>query len=108
MRARVASGELKFTAAADEEFVIGQYDKGFVAAIDRVAAREDGFHFLVFDHLGWGDAEAAELLEALQYAAGRCSFPHGACRVAVKEGNHISDEMIGKLEEQLSDKFDIE
>ena len=108
MRARVASGELKFTAAADEEFVIGQYDKGFVAAIDRVAAKEDaGYRSLVFMNLGWGDAEAAELLEALQYAAERCSFPHGACRVGVKRGNHLSDEMIAKLEEQLSGKFDI-
>ena len=108
MRARVASGELKFTAAADEEFVIGQYDKGFVAAIDRVAAQEDEMaRSLSFQDLGWGDAEAAELLEALQYAAERCSFPHGACKVFVKEGNHISDEMIAKLE-QLSGKFDIE
>merc|ERR1711965_1244195 len=63
MRARVASGELKFTAAADEEFVIGQYDKGFVAAIERVLAKEDGSRLLAFVNLGWGDAEAAELLE---------------------------------------------
>ena len=33
MRARVASGELTFTANADMGFVIGQYEKGFVAAI---------------------------------------------------------------------------
>ena len=108
MRARVASGELKFTAAADEEFVIGQYDKGFVAAIDRVAAKEDeGLRALAFTALGWGDAEAAELLEALQYAAERCSFPHGACGVYVRNGNHISDEMEAKFNEQLSGKFHI-
>ena len=107
MRARVASGELKFTAAADEEFVIGQYDKGFVAAIDRVAAKEDeDFRSLAFANLGWGDAEAAELLAALQYAAERCSFPHGSCGVAVTIGNHLSDEMIAKFE-QLSGKFRI-
>ena len=60
----------------------------------------------VFQELGWGDAEAAELLAALQYAAERCSFPHGACRVGVKIGNHISDEMMAKFG-QLSGKFDI-
>ena len=38
MRARVASGELTFTANADMGFVIGQYEAGFVAAINRVAA----------------------------------------------------------------------
>ena len=40
MRARVASGELTFTANADMGFVIGQYEAGFVAAIKRALASE--------------------------------------------------------------------
>ena len=88
MRARVATGELKFTARADEEFVIGQYDKGFVGAIDREAAKE-GYRDLFFMNLGWGEAEAAELLEALKYAAAHCSFPHGRVLVACGRGNEF-------------------
>jgi len=100
MRARVASGELTFTANADMDFVIGQYEAGFVAAINRVAASFPGsFHgrglaggTLDFKHLGWGDAEAAELLLALRYAAAKCAFPEGAVGVYVTHGNTISEE----------------
>ena len=96
MRARVASDELKFTANADMEFVIGQYEAGFVAAINRVAA-EPGGGSLYFMKLGWGDAEAAELRLALQYAAAKCAFPEGAVRVAVTYGNSISEEALATL-----------
>ena len=98
MRARVASDELKFTSNADMEFVIGQYEAGFVAAINRVAA--DIIYInrvLVFQELGWGDAEAAELLLALRYAAAKCAFPEGAVRVAVTYGNSISEEAMATL-----------
>ena len=88
MRARVATGELKFTARADEEFVIGQYEKGFVGAIGREAAKEE-YRVLVFNNLGWGEAEAAELLEALKYAAAHCSFPHGEVYVNCGWGNQF-------------------
>ena len=94
MRARVASGALKFTSNADMEFVIGQYEAGFVAAINRVAG--DG-SFLNFLEPGWGDAEAAELLLALRYAAAKCAFPEGAVKVWVKNGNRISEEAIATL-----------
>ena len=93
MRARVASGELTFTANADMGFVIGQYEEGFVAAINRVAAEPDpDSRILYFRDLGWGDAEAAELRLALRYAAAKCAFPEGAVRVDVKRGNPISEE----------------
>ena len=95
MRARVASGELTFTANADMGFVIGQYEAGFVAAINRVAAATSG-RFLVFLNLGWGDAEAAELRLALRYAAAKCAFPEGAVRVYVW-GNSISEEALATL-----------
>ena len=92
MRARVASGELTFTANADMGFVIGQYEAGFVAAINRVAADPDRItRSLYFWELGWGDAEAAELRLALQYAAAKCTFAEGAFRVSVY-GNPISAE----------------
>ena len=90
---RVASGELTFTANADMGFVIGQYEAGFVAAINRVAAEpKQGTRALVFRDLGWGDADAAELRLALQYAAAKCAFPEGAVAVWVTYGNPISVE----------------
>ena len=98
MRARVASGELTFTANADMGFVIGQYEAGFVAAINRVAAEPDKeARSLVFQNLGWGDAEAAELRLALRYAAAKCAFPEGAVRVYVTDGNCISEEALATL-----------
>ena len=98
MRARVASGELKFTSNADMEFVIGQYEAGFVAAINRVAAEPDWrMRYLNFQDMGWGDDEAAELLLALRYAAAKCAFPEGAVQVAVTHGNHFSEEAIATL-----------
>ena len=45
-----------------------------------------------FWNLGWGDAEAAELRLALQYAAAKCAFPEGAVQVWLTAGNLISDE----------------
>ena len=97
MRARVASGELTFTANADMEFVIGQYEAGFVAAINRVAADPvECTRRLVFVNLGWSDAEAAELRFALQYAAAKCAFPEGAAAVYLG-GNPISEEALATL-----------
>ena len=98
MRARVESDELTFTANADMGFVIGQYEEGFVAAINRVAAEPDqDSRDLVFQKLGWGDAEVAELRLALQYAAAKCAFPEGAVEVAVRAGNPISEEALTTL-----------
>ena len=96
MRARVASGELTFTANADTGFVIGQYEAGFVAAINRVAAETGVTRSLFFRDLGWGDAEAAELRLALRYAAAKCAFPEGAVGVYVY-GNPISEEALATL-----------
>ena len=98
MRARVGSDELKFTANADMGFVIGQYEGGFVAAINRVAAEPEHVpRSLAFFKLGWGDAEAAELRLALQYAAAKCAFPEGAVKVHVTHGNRISEEALATL-----------
>ena len=85
-------------------FVIGQYEAGFVAAINRVAAATSG-RFLSFRDLGWGDAEAAELRLALQYAAAKCAFPKGAVRVVVKHGNPISEEAMATLPPRWNGDF---
>ena len=96
MRARVASGELKFTANADMGFVIGQYEAGFVAAINRVAAGPEDTRWLAYQKLGWGNAEAAELRLALQYAAAKCAFPEGAVRVVLWD-NPISEQAMATM-----------
>ena len=106
MRARVASGELTFTANADMGFVIGQYEEGFVAAINRVAAGPNvGARRLYFMNLGWGDAEAAELRLALQYAAAKCAFPKGRVCVNVTYGNPISEKARATLPPRKSGDF---
>ena len=67
-------------------------------AINRVAAEpEQDARCLVFTELGWGDAEAAELRLALQYAAAKCVFPEGAVCVAFRYGNSISEEALATL-----------
>ena len=103
---RVASGELTFTANADMGFVIGQYEAGFVAIINRLAADPDHrTRSLIFWDLGWGDAEAAELRLALQYAAAKCAFPEGAIRVSVTQGNPISEEALATLPPRYDGDF---
>lgn len=105
MRARVASGELKFTSNADMEFVIGQYEAGFVAAINSVAAiRNSMYRSLAFQDLGWGDREAAELLLALRYAAAKCAFPEGGVCVVLL-GNHISKKAMAALPPRKNGDF---
>ena len=88
----------KLTFLLRVEFIIGQYEAGFVAAINRVAAEPDWLtRSLMFMHLGWGDAEAAELRLALQYAVAKCAFPEGSVLVYVTSGNSISEEALVTL-----------
>ena len=68
------------------------------AAISHGPGERNGFkRSLYFMDLGWGDAEAAELRLALQYAAAKCAFPKGAVLVFVKTGNPISEEALATL-----------
>lgn len=109
MRARVESGALQFTAKADLELVIGQYEKGLVETLNLVAAQKDKiFRRLSWQNMNWGDAEAAQILEALRFVAHQCVFPHGPVRVALKAGNPISRDMIRRLVEELTGKFLVE
>ena len=108
MRAGVEDGTLAFTAKADMDTVIQQYEAGLLEAINRIAAKEDwGARGLNFENLGWGDAEAAELGETLRWAAAHCDFPHGEVVVAISDGNQISDGMVAELnnDAQLKGKF---
>jgi len=107
MRRRVASGALTFTAQADMDFVIGQYETGFVSIMSRVAESDECVRSLSFQNLGWGDDESAVLREALRYAATHCDFPHGAVKVYCKKGNFISAKRWQELEsdEELKGKF---
>ena len=49
--------------------------------------------------LGWGDEEGAVLVEALRYAAERCTFPHSSVRVTLQGssgGNHLTAASAGE------------
>merc|ERR1719221_578231 len=60
MRTRVQSGELQFTAKADLELVIEQYETGFIETINVVAAQANPqFRVLAWMFMKWGDTEGA-------------------------------------------------
>ena len=55
-----------------------------------------------------GDEEGAVLVEALRYAAERCTFPHGSVEVAVGDGNHLTAASAGRgaaVWKELEGKF---
>ena len=81
MSAGVASGALAFTAGADEAFVIGKYRTGFLDAFTQHTTRQQDGGAMSFNHLGWGDAEAAVLVRAIAYAVRHCEFEEGAAHV---------------------------
>lgn len=56
MRARVDSGELRFTAKADMETVIGQYAHGLEVAFDGLGLNRTVMS-VGYNDLGWGDDE---------------------------------------------------
>ena len=110
MRKGVATEEIQFTKPEDAELVSRLYEEGFVATVNRVAAKEDQtFRSLVFQRLGWGDEEGAVLVEALRYAAERCTFPHGSVRVNIGGmGNPLTDASAGEgaaVWKELEGKF---
>ena len=106
MRDRVNSGELNFTAAADKEFVIGQYEKGFIHAINIVASStEEMTRVLGFHTLRWTDKEAKETMEALRYAAPLCTFPHAPVGVFLVYGNQLTESGQKWVKDQLNDNI---
>ena len=109
MRKGVASEEIQFTKPEDAALVSRLYEEGFVATVNRVAAKEDqDARSLLFQNLGWGDEEGAVLVEALRYAAERCTFPHGSVDVAIGDGNDLTDATAGRgaaVWKELEGKF---
>ena len=104
MRDRVDSGELTFTAAADKEFVIGQYEKGFVHAINIMASSDNEMtRTLSFHTLKWTDREAEVMMAAIRYAAPLCTFPHGAVGVYIEYGNHLTAAGKAMVDRELAD-----
>jgi len=96
MRELVASGELRFTAQADMEAVIGQYALGFQVAFDGLG--NNGTVIAVgYINLSWGDDEGHVVLEALRYAAAHCRFPFGPIPLLLAQGNRFSPEMLAAL-----------
>ena len=68
MRARVQTGEIKFTAGADlEEVVLPNYERGFVASFGKVET-------LYYGSMGWGDAELKQVAAAFAFAHARGSL----------------------------------
>jgi len=105
VRTDVASGALAFTAQADQDFVIKQYEKGLRTAVNRVANNENpSFRTLSFQNLRWGDQQATELLEFMRYVTEHCTFPHGPIEVACIKGNHFSKDIQAELHD-LKDHF---
>jgi len=109
MRKGVASEEIQFTKSEDAELVSRLYEEGFVATFNRVAAKEEeAARALGFQNLGWGDEEGAVLVEALRYAAERCTFPQGSVKVAIGAGNRVTDASAGEgaaVWKELEGKF---
>uniref|UniRef100_A0A7S1LZN2 Uncharacterized protein n=1 Tax=Alexandrium catenella TaxID=2925 RepID=A0A7S1LZN2_ALECA len=61
LRAGVERGEIAFTAKADLDFVIAQYEKAFLSAFSHTKT-------LMYQYLKWPDSHMLELAEALTYA----------------------------------------
>merc|ERR1711879_431529 len=100
MRASVKSGELAFTAKADVEFVISQYEDGLINAINHIAnADEHDCRSLAFRGLDWQEADALVLVETLEFASARCTFPEGEVHVDCSDGN--SDEFVSICEDTM-------
>lgn len=101
MRRSVRSGDLAFTASADMEMVIQQYERGFVRAFDtyRQLSRGgiDTEGIITYMGLGWGDDVVPSLIEAFEYAQTHCTFSDGGLQVMCARVNNFSNEQIDLL-----------
>ena len=89
------------------DVVIEQYRVGFVGAFDRKCQTGST---IFYRNLGWGDAEGAVLLEAVEYAAEHCTFPDGYMVLNVFKGNSMDalKSRKGALNEKFRGKFRID
>ena len=91
LRKAVTDGTASFTAAADLDFVINQYEIGFKAAFATFQSP-----WLSYLGLNWGDAEGEILLKTLEYVAANVTMNKSAGLNCVK-GNQLSKDMLNKL-----------
>lgn len=76
LRESVANGEVVFSLPSDLDVVVQLYTRGFVWAIENFSynrtsvASKSSEVFL--RNLGWGEAEANDVIEALKFAADHC------------------------------------
>lgn len=94
MRRRIGDGSLSFSYAHDVEPVIAMYRRGFLAAFESYrelrCIEKGNMTSIFYGNLGWGDAEAFVLAEAVAYVNEHCTLADGPIEVTVT-GNHIQE-----------------
>lgn len=89
MASGISSGELKFTAGADQAMVTEQYNIGFIDAFSgysSLAVTTD----IYFYGFGWDDDDAKELANAVAYVNTNCDLPTPLC-ICVDIGHKYSN-----------------
>lgn len=100
MRARIAAGTLAFSYEEDVEPVIAMYRRGFVAAfagyrqLRQIA--EGAGTTIYYGKLGWTDADAAVLADAIRYADQHCDIRFGKIELQFSE-NRFTSKGVGML-----------
>ena len=90
MRAKVASGELTFSAEADVDLVLKMYHDGFVATFERYRRFDPEGFFAAYAGLAWGEGEATLLASALSFAAQHCQLRKSFGPLSLRlEGNRF-------------------
>ena len=91
LRKAVTDGTASFTAAADLDFVINQYETGFKAGFATFAKP-----WLAYVGMKWGDPEGEVLLKTIEYVAKNVTTSKSIGLNCVK-GNNLSADMKTKL-----------
>ena len=91
LRKAVNEGTASFTAKADLDFVINQYEEGFKSAFARFAKP-----WVAYAGVNWGDEEAEFMLKTLEYVVANVTMKKAAGLNCVK-GNNLSEPMKDKL-----------
>ena len=81
--------------------VIETYRRGFIEAFENFRKLRSGKATLFYSNLGWGDEEASTLAEALLFAQAHCCIEHGPLMVSCFDGNRITQDGRGRLQETV-------
>ena len=105
LRDGVASGAIAFASPSDMELVLEIYTRGFTAAFEtyRASTGKDPASrctsIIGYEGLGWGKAEVARIVEAIEYAEGHCDAAKvGAKLTLVLSDNEFDSEDKATLE----------